>query len=357
MKVETTSFAQAMKAAAATIGNSTAIPILNCVRLEAADGKLEIRVNDTEAEYRQIVTADGEFVGAVEAKRLSAIAQAAPNGSLSFDPDGLRVTIKSGRSRWTMPVLDADQFPEMPIDDLCTPITFIGGEMADIIRRTTWCTDPIVARPYLNGVWLHNEGGHVRFAACNGPCCIVVDTKLAWPIGAPDVIVPAKFLNNLRSVCTDGAVTLAWDNRKIRAVTSSATLTGKLIDGTIPSGYRQAIPEIGPAVVASSDDLIAAARRIQIASDARTRVLTLERSPDTLSMAIAHDAGRDAAEEVSAECDGDLRSGVSAQFFIQMLEAIGGETVEIHQHEANQSMRFQRVVKDGAIGVVGSWRI
>lgn len=360
--VEAKALAGAMKHAAAVIESRNTIPILSNVRLTAAAGAMEIVTSDLDVEFRQKLPVGGtaELATTVDARRLAALASAADSGehiTLSMD-DTRRLVVKSGRSRWTLPTLPADDFPVLHFEGGEAALTVPGKDLAAAIGRVIWALNTEMHRQYLHGPLLHAEGGKAALVGCQGNYMVRVVMETEHPAGAPEVILGPKFCRALQALAADNkaAVTLTWDAAKARLEIGNVTLTGKMIDGIYPD-YRRVIPPEGSRVVVDPATLRGAIRRVGLVASEKTRAVKIVRDDSKLTLSVTSPEGGTAREEVPADAEVGHEAGFNARFLEQMLDAIGGDSVEIHQTDAGSPALIRRVVPDGAIGVVMPMRI
>jgi DNA polymerase-3 subunit beta len=365
--IEASVLAKAMKVAASIVNTAQTIPILANARLTADPGLgvLEIVTCDLDSELRlrvPMVAADAPMQTTVDARRLSALASAMPGAQMKLTLDDGRLTVAAGRSRWVLPVLPAKDFPALPIEILGEGVTVEPmSALAYAIDRVVWSVlRDAKARPYLGGVYVHNDLGTVRLVATDGG--VMTTTPVAgaiWPADAKPIIVPEKYVRTLSSLTGDraGAVKLTWDERKIRAEIGDITLTGKLIDYEYPA-YQRVIP-VDPKVSVTVDPeaMRAAARRVQLVSAGKTSAVMIDREAGTLALSVQSDDTGSGREEVAAECEPGARMGLNAGYLTDMAAAIGGDNILMQFDDERSPVLFRRMVDDGARGIVMPMRI
>jgi DNA polymerase-3 subunit beta len=340
--IEAAPFAQAMKYASQIVEARNTIPILSNVLIRASGGAMRVIMSDLDVWLDQSLPCKGDIEFTVEASRLSAIAQAC-EAPLTFTLAD-RLTIKSGRSRWVLPVISPTDFPIMSVEKLCAPVEF--ADISIPIGRALPCISDSMVHTSRAGILLDNEGGKLRMVTLDESRAVVVSTEAKWP-KADQAIIPKKFSRILSSL--KGPVTLEWGDGKVRAMSGSSILTGKLLDGTFPD-YRRAIPKCdGEPITFDPDHLRAALRRVAIAEETKTRIVKLTAADGSLVAEIGSSAGEGRDElPVNGEA-GPV--GFNVQFLSDMLESIGGETVDMHV--AGKVALFRRRVDDGAFGMLG----
>lgn len=339
IEIEAKALAGAMKAAAGVVEARNTIPILANVRLAARGDTLDLLATDLDIELRQQVplAQPGELSTTVDTHRLAAIAAAAePGARIALDLDGARLTLRSGRSRWTLPTLPFEDFPELPWSgEGSHRATMDGKALASAIERTAWSMSDEELRYYLCGIFLNAEMGRMRLTATNGHTLACVDTLVEWPEGAPEIILPRRLTAALARLAGEHReIALEWDQHKLRAVAGAVTLTGKSIDGIFPD-YRWVIPPAADdPVMVSPVALRAALRRAALVCSGKTRAVKVKTGADQLAISASDPDAGSGCEEVPASCRPGHQSGFNASYLAGALSAIGGDSVELHQADA-----------------------
>lgn len=351
--------AKAMKHASATVERRNTIPILANVRVLADGDAVEVTSTDLDVEFRQRLplTQAGQLAVTVDAQRLYAVAHSVDaNVPITLGLDGTRLEVKAGRSRWLLPVLPVDDFPAMrfmPGEWTEWP----AGTLQQAIARTapSVCTE--MSKPSLQGTFLNAEAEKVRLVSTDGHRAFVLDTQVPWPDGAPEVIVPAKPLRIIAALVDGGAARLTWSERLLRCEAGEATVTAKVLDQTFPD-YRRFLPPLGEtAVRVGPDSLKAALRRTGLVASERTKAVKVEREEGLVRVSVTSPEGGVASEELPADGPAAAACGFNATLLEQLLDALGGETVEIHQQDPGSAALLVRVPRDNALAVLMPMRV
>lgn len=359
--IEAGVLASAMKDAAAIVQSRNTVPIMANACLRAEGDRLEIVTSDLEVEFRQQVElrSGGTLATTADARRLAALASAAEKGAqMKLSLGDTRLTISSGRSRWVLPVLPADDFPVMGAGQMAKEVAMPAKDLAEALARVTPCISTEETRYYLNGILFHPEEGQLRFAATDGHKLAAFTTDQSYPADAPEIIVPRRYCEAMQRLAAGhgGTVSFAWDTGKIRATIGPATLTGKVIDGTFPD-YRRVIPPTGEPALVDPALLRAAIKRVQLVSTEKTRAVRLARSAGKMVLSVTSPEAGEASEEVAAENSVEQECGFNSIYLDTMLAAIGGDSIEIHHADPAAPALFRRAVADGMIGVVMPMRV
>lgn len=366
MVIEAAAFAKALAVAAGVTESRNTIPILANLCLRAEGETVEIVSTDLDIEYRHRVPLaapmEGRLITTIDAKRMAALAgAAAPGAQLSIEMEGaVRAIVKAGRSRWVLPTLPADDFPLVVASPADARMTVAAPALlAGAIKRVMWSVSTEVTRYYLNGPLFHGDSGKLRLVSTNGNTLMLVGLDIDWPEGAPEVILGAKFCRLLESLTRAAAapLTLAWDGRRMVAEMGDVTLTGKVIDGSFPD-YRRVIPAQQDApIVFDPADLVPAIRRVQLISSEKTRSIAINPETGKLLISATDPGGGTAEEELSAQAEQAFQRGFNGAFVLAAVDALGGDTVELHHSDAGAPALFRRSVDDGARCVVMPMRV
>lgn len=357
--------ARAMTAAAKVVDARNTIPILSNVRLVADPviGKLELLTTDLDVEYRQriaMVDGSGKLATTVNAGKLRDLVNAVPKGAqMRLTHDGNRLTVQAGRGRWVIPTLPVDDFPSIEFNAEHRLEIEPASKLSAMLARVMWSTEQEKTRYYLAGPLWHSENGKVRLAATNGHTLPVVTTDLNWPNDAPALILAPKFCATIRDLLNDtaGIIQLTWDAAKIRAAWGDVVLTGKVIDGNFPDYRRVIPPTVSNPVLVDPETLADAVRRVKLLGSEKTRSVKFLIGDGKITLSHSSAEHGTATEDVPADCKAAHEAGFNAEYLINMLGAIGGDTVEFHHADPSAPSLIRRAVDDGAMGVVMPMRV
>ncbi|MEP6869939.1 MAG: DNA polymerase III subunit beta, partial [Novosphingobium sp.] len=289
------------------------IPILSNVLIEASSaGAVKVMATDLDlqvVESMRAVSVDSPGAITVSAHLLFDIARKLPDGSqVSLEAADNRMTVKAGRSRFSLPTLPRDDFPSIVEGDLPTSFELPAATLAELIDRTRFAISTEETRYYLNGIFLHVADEEMKAAATDGHR--LARYTIAKPDGAsgmPDVIVPRKCIAELRKLLDeslDTNVLIDLSASKIRFTfggENGVVLTSKLIDGTFPD-YSRVIPtgndkllRLDPRAFFEGVDRVAT-----IATE-KTRAVKIALENDKVTLSVTSPDNGTAAEELAAD--------------------------------------------------------
>ncbi|QCM10304.1 DNA polymerase III subunit beta [Agrobacterium tumefaciens] len=311
---------RALAATTKVVEARSTIPILSSVQLAAAGDGLAITATDLDIIATAGVPADINKTGniCVDAKLLNDIARKA-TGDIAMSLEGDKLLVKSGRSRFSLSTLPAEDFPTLGEDKFDAQFEI---DLAALFAPVSFAISTEETRYYLNGVFFKG-GSKSEAVATDGH-------RLGRHIGPElpafeGVIVPRKTVGLLPK----GKVQVAVSPQKIRIVSDDVRITSKLIDGTFPD-YERVIPKNNERVVTvDRDGLMQASDRVSTVSSERGRAVKFSIAPGSIALAVA--AGEASAnDEVEAEYSGEpMDIGFNAVYVRDVLNVLPSGPVKL----------------------------
>ncbi len=349
------------------------IPILSNVLIEADEGG-HVKVMATDLDLQVVESLEANSVesgGAitVSAHLLFDIARKLPDGSeVSLETAENRMTIKAGRSRFSLPTLPRDDFPVIVEGDLPTSFELPAATLAELIDRTRFAISTEETRYYLNGIFFHvsdEDGGVLKAAATDGHR--LARYTLSRPAGAegmPDVIVPRKAVGELRKLleeAMEGNVQIDLSPSKIRFTLGGeggVVLTSKLIDGTFPD-YSRVIPTGNDKLLkVDPKSLFSGVDRVATIATEKTRAVKMGLEGDKVTLTVTSPDNGNATEEVPGQYGADgMEIGFNAGYLKDILHQIDSDTVEMHFADAGAPTLIRKNEGSPALYVLMPMRV
>ena len=353
------------------------IPILSNVLIEAAgDGTVKLMATDLDLqviETMAAVSVDSGGAITVSAHLLFDIARKLQDGSqVSLETADNRMTVKAGRSRFSLPTLPRDDFPVIVEGDLPTSFELPASTLAQMIDRTRFAISTEETRYYLNGIFLHvsdddsGSGGPLLKAAATDGHRLARFT-MPRPDGAegmPDVIVPRKAIAELRKLLDESLATnveIDLSASKVRFTLggeNGVVLTSKLIDGTFPD-YSRVIPTGNDKLLKLDPrSFYQGVDRVATIATEKTRAVKMGLEPDKVTLSVTSPDNGTAAEEIAADYASDgFEIGFNANYLKDILGQIEGDTVELHLADAGAPTLIRQDDKSPALYVLMPMRV
>lgn len=346
------------------------IPILSNVKLDGQGSVLSMNATDMDLDFIEESPADVSRPGSttVPAHTFYDIVRKLPDGSqveIDFNAQDGQLTLRSGRSKFSLSCLPVEDFPALAGGDLPHTFVLASAELKALIDRTRFAISTEETRYYLNGIYLHAtstpDGDVLRAAATDGHRLARVEITLPdGAAGMPGVIVPRKTVNEIRKLIdeTDGEVTISLSDSKIRFGFGNAILTSKLIDGTFPD-YERVIPADNDKILdVNVKSFAAAVDRVSAISTEKSRAIKLSMDRDAVKLSASSPENGTAEEEIEAEfLATPLEIGFNSRYLMDILSQIEGENARFAMADAASPTVVRDLTQGRAVYVLMPMRV
>ena len=139
------------------------IPILANVLIRADRSKLSLKATDLDLEVTDTIAAEAGPGGSttVPAHMFYDIVRKLPEGAqivLESSGDRAALSIRAGRSRFTLQTLPESDFPDLAPGEMTHKFTLKAADLKRLIDKTQFAISTEETRYYLNGIYLHVAG-------------------------------------------------------------------------------------------------------------------------------------------------------------------------------------------------------
>lgn len=341
------------------------LPVLSNVLLVVQDHQLSLTGTDLEVELvGRVALEDASEPGeiTVPARKLMDICKSLqPDALIDIRLDDQKIIIKSGRSRFSLSTLPANDFPAVEEGPGSLNFSVNQGKMRRLIERSSFAMAQQDVRYYLNGMLIEVSSGMLRAVATDGHR--LATCSMQTGIDQPDrhqVIVPRKGILELARLLTDqdGEVSIVLGQHHIRATTGEFTFTSKLVDGKFPD-YERVLPRGGDkSVVGERQTLREAFSRTAILSNEKYRGIRLQLETGLLKIQANNPEQEEAEEEVAVDyTGGTLEIGFNVSYLLDVLDVMTTDQVRLILSDANSSALVQEYDNDESAYVVMPMRL
>ncbi len=325
------------------------LPILSNVLLEKRADKLTLLATDIEIQITTSTGAsasDGDGAVTVGARKLQDILRSLPDkADVSLVLEEKRLQVRSGKSRFTLQTLPADDFPRMALSDAeLKKFSVTQKQFRQLLAQTQFSMAAQDVRYYLNGLLLMVDGNELRAVATDGHRLAYASMALEAPLEnnppKQEVILPRKTVLELNRLLTDNDEPLLIElaPNQIRFQFGQINLVSKLIDGKFPD-YERVIPATLKNVVSLNRSvLLQSMVRAAIMTNEKFRGVRLVLTPGSMKIMAANAEQEEAQEEIEVDYSGDaIDVGFNVGYLLDVLNNTSAETVEWGFNDASSS--------------------
>jgi DNA polymerase-3 subunit beta len=345
------------------------IPILANVLIRADGGKLLLKATDLDLEVTETVPAEIGQAGAttVPAHILYDIVRKLADGSeVALDTgEGTQLSLRSGRSRFTLQMLPESDFPDLAIGEFATRFTLPASALKKLIDRTQFAISTEETRYYLNGIYLHavTVAGKPMLRAVATDGHRLAQAQLDAPVGSEKmtgIIVPRKTVGEIQKLVEepDTEVTVEVSDTKIRFTIGPVVLTSKLIDGTFPD-YVRVIPQGNDKILkVDKGEFASAVDRVSTISSERGRAVKLALNDGKLVLSVNNPDSGSATEELGVDYPADaIEIGFNSRYLLDVAGQLETGTAEFRFADPGSPTLITDVGETNALYVLMPMRV
>lgn len=244
------------------------IPVLAFALLQTKDGKLTITTTDLDVTIHHTIQAEGDdgafCVPAQQLHRLVGLFEGEVV-SLAPDKNTERVVVSCGKSKYTLPSLKRDSFPNIEeVEGKHFPIK--ADALKLMLDHTVFCVSTDAGRLAMNGVFVKTNGGKLSAAASDGYRLAVI--KYAIPFSEDlSGIIPTKAVKAVvKTLNDDESVSVTISGESVKFTQGDLTIRARLVIGQFPN-YELIIPKERKHSVVLSDEISKVFKRSAVTAD------------------------------------------------------------------------------------------
>lgn len=320
------------------------LPILANILINAGNGLIQLTATDLEVELKTEakVECDGEADFTLPARKLLDICKALPESApITMDVGEDKVRIQSGRSRFSLSLLPARDYPVIEPTPSNNVLTVKESTLNRLIEKTQFAMAQQDVRYYLNGMLLEISKGDLRTVATDGHRLAMSHVvKTVQEDIDQQIILPRKAVMELGRLLgnSDKEIKLEMSNSYIRVLLENAVFTTKLIDGRFPE-YQRVMPTgSDKEVEAEKNSLRQSLTRASILSNEKYRGIRFELTENTLKLQAHNPEQEESEEELEViYTGGELKIGFNVGYLLDAINAIGEDSIIIELKDTNSS--------------------
>ena len=346
------------------LGGRPALPILGNLLLKVEGNMLSMTATDLEVELISRVALEGDFeAGSVTVpsrKFLDICRGLADESVITFVLEGDKAQVRSGRSRFSLSTLPANDFPNIEDWQSDVKLSLTQGALRALIEKTQFSMANQDVRYYLNGMLFEIDGTTLRSVATDGHRMAVSQAQLDAEFAQQQIIVPRKGVLELMKLldAPEQDVTLQIGSSNLRAEVDRFVFTSKLVDGRFPD-YRRVMPQSTTKILeADCDELRQAFSRAAILSNEKFRGVRVNLSGSELKITANNPEQEEAEETLDVSYEGEpIEIGFNVSYVSDVLNTLRCEKVRVSMSGANASAMIENTQDDSSIYVVSPMRL
>ena len=226
------------------------LPILANVMIQKTPQSIQLTSSDLEIQIRTEADLGGDnanFTTTVGARKLMDILRSMPSDqTVSLESQQSKLILKSGKSRFTLQTLPAEDFPLVQESPSFGPMFSIPQKtLKELLHQVSFAMAVHDIRYYLNGILFVAEGNRLSLVATDGHRLAFTAATLDVEVPTKqEVILPRKTVLELQRLLSDadGAIEMQFANNQAKFSFDGMEFVTKLVEGKFPD-YNRVIPK------------------------------------------------------------------------------------------------------------------
>ncbi len=375
LSLEKGPFLKALSHGQSVVEKRTTVPILSHVLLTATKDGLLITSTDMDIALIETIPAKVEQVGTacVSAYMLYEIVRKLNDSNevnVSLNKETAQLTITSGRSKFDISCLPAEDFPQLTQSELTHHFTLPAPVLKHLIDASKFAMSTEETRYHLNGIHLHTvatDGFNVMRAVATDMhrlACVGCESP-GEAMGMPEIIVGRKTITEVRKLLDEAEqpVTIGLSNNRIEFAiegnNTRAVLSSRLVDGTFPDYQTAMAIENDKIMIVGTKAFAEAVDRVGTVVNDKVRAIKLKLSENAATLsAVSSDFGS-AVEELDVDFpyNEELEICFNVRYLTDIAGQINTEEMEMLLADGDSSVLIKPVNENQSTFILMPMRV
>jgi DNA polymerase-3 subunit beta len=322
------------------------MPILANILIRKDGNRVSFLATDSEVQITtnaEIGVGDASIGTTVAARKLLDILRALPeSGDVAMTLVDKKMTVQSGKSRFSLQTLPAEEFPVVAqADSYSASFTVPQSTLKHLFNMVHFAMAQQDIRYYLNGLLLVLEGKNMIAVATDGHRLAYCQVATEQEFERQEVIIPRKTIIELQRLLeeNDQPVQLDIANNQVKLRFADIELMSKLVEGKFPD-YNRVIPKgYKNGFVVSRDALLHSLQRVAIMTTDKFKGVRCIMEPGCMKISSTNADQEEAVEELEIDYGGDtVDIGFNVTYLLDVLNNLKADKINIALGDSNSSV-------------------
>jgi DNA polymerase-3 subunit beta len=283
------------------------------------------------------------FTTTVGARKLMDILRSMPSDQMvSLESQQSKLILKSGKSRFTLQTLPAEDFPLVQESPSFGPMFSIPQKtLKELLHQVSFAMAVHDIRYYLNGILFVAEGKQLSLVATDGHRLAYTSATLELEVPKQEVILPRKTVLELLRLLSDkeGMIDMQFANNQAKFKFEGKEFVTKLVEGKFPD-YNRVIPKNHKnAVTLGRVTLLNTLQRTAILTSDKFKGVRINLDTSMLRVAASNAEQEEAVDEIEVDYNGDsIEIGFNVTYLIDVLTNMSQDMVRMELADSNSSV-------------------
>lgn len=321
------------------------LPILANILIRKDGEKVSFLSTDIEVQITttaEIGSGGDSASTTVAARKLLDILRALPDeNDVSIKLDNKKMTVQSGKSRFSLQTLAADEFPTVAqADHFNASVNLPQKALKHLFNMVHFSMAQQDIRYYLNGLLLVVEGTKVIAVATDGHRLAYSEVTVEQELARQEVIIPRKTIIELQRLLDDSDENVNLDiaNNQVKLTFADIELISKLVEGKFPD-YNRVIPKgyVNNFTI-DREKLLRSLQRVAIMTTDKFKGVRCVITPGIMKVMSNNADQEEAVEEIEIDYGGDsVDIGFNVTYLLDVLNNLKVDQVNVALGDSNSS--------------------
>ncbi|MES2105781.1 MAG: DNA polymerase III subunit beta [Pseudomonadota bacterium] len=321
------------------------LPILANILIRKDGEKVSFLSTDIEVQittHAEIGSGGEVTATTVAARKLLDILRALPDDNdVSLTLSNKRMTVQSGKSRFALQTLAAEEFPTVAqAEHFNASVSLPQKTLKHLFNMVHFSMAQQDIRYYLNGLLLVVDGKNVIAVATDGHRLAFCQVEVEQEFPRQEVIIPRKTILELQRLLEDkeDLVQLDIANNQVKLTFADIELISKLVEGKFPD-FNRVIPKgYKNNFTIGREQLLRSLQRAAIMTSDKFKGVRCVIGPGSMKISSTNADQEEAVEEIEIDYGGDsVDIGFNVTYLLDVLNNLKCDQINVALGDSNSS--------------------
>jgi DNA polymerase-3 subunit beta len=351
---------KALDVIANVVPTKTTLPILTCVLMEAADGRLTLSATNLDISITtgtDKVTIKDEGKVAIPAMKFVPFVRSLRSGSVVISQKGKQIQLVSGKARMTENTMNVDEYPALKELEDKNGLDVEAAVLIDMVNETSYSVSKDETRPALMGILWEVRSDSLTLVATDAHRLARSGRSLEWDVpGDREMIVDTAGLRHLPRIVSglsddesaSGNITIFMGENQLSFRAGPTVLHARLLEGPFPD-YNAVIPQDNDKFITlDKADFSQTIRRVSITADRITSQIKLGIENGRMELSARGTEGSQSEDEIPVSYDGEaLEIGFNFVYLQDILKNIKSNSIMLSLKDSQSAALIKPLTEDG----------
>lgn len=321
------------------------LPILANILIRKDGQRVSFLSTDIEVQittHADIGAGQENLATTVAARKLLDILRALPEGAeVSLAVANKKMTVQSGKSRFNLQTLAAEEFPTVAQPDAYgARIELSQKTLKHLFSMVHFSMAQQDIRYYLNGLLFVVDGHNIIAVATDGHRLAYCSVTQSASLARQEVIIPRKTILELQRLLDDSDETVVVElaPTQVRFSFGTVELVSKLVEGKFPDFQRVIPTGYTKSFVIGRETWLHALQRVAILTSDKFKGVRFMLSDGAVKISSTNADQEEAQDEIEVDYKGGaLDIGFNVSYLLDVLNNLKTDNIQVSVGDSNSS--------------------